>query len=71
LDKWTVYYKVTVINLSSNVKINYGTKDYISTNGALELLEILPGSTMSLNLYATDSHVCNGYKIYTKIHILM
>lgn len=67
LDKATIYYKVTLINLNSNIKINYETKNYIPTSDKLEILNLLPGITMYLNLYAADNHVCAGYKIHTKI----
>lgn len=67
-EKDSIFYKVTLLNISNNIVVDYLDKLYYSSNNIIN--QIKPGSTITLKLIAKPGSVCDGYDIGNKTLVI-
>lgn len=67
-DKDQIFYKLTILNLTENIIINYLEKNYSSNNNIIN--NITPGSSVVLKIIAKPEGICDGYNIGTKTLVI-
>jgi hypothetical protein len=60
-----IYYQVTIYNLNKDVVVDYDKNVYTVDNNVIN--HIVPGTKVSLKIYANPSGICEGYIITTKV----